>query len=156
MSDYTIEVIEVAEARPVRRALLHPTLPLDGVDYTGDSHPAALHIGAFRDGTLTGIASIHPQPMPGGRRTGAWRLRDIAVEHGHRGRGVGALLLERLLEHAQGHEGAVAWGRIRMPAFGFFERFGFSRSGGPIDDPEQGPQYMMWAEIQPLSRDWGI
>ena len=154
MSDYEIEVVEAAEARPLRRALLHPDLPLSAVDYPGDTHPSARHVGAFKDGVLVAIATIHPQPMPGATRTGAWRIRDLAVEHGHRGRGVGALLLERLLEHASHNEGIVAWATVRASAYGFFERYGFLRSGAPIGDPQEGPQYLMHATITPLHRSW--
>jgi len=156
VSDYEIEAIEAAEARPLRRALLYPNLPPTAVDYPGDTHPSAKHFGAFKDGLLVAIATIHPQPMPGATRTGAWRVRDIAVEHGHRGRGVGPLLLEHLLEHAFHHEGAVAWATVRAAAFGFFERFGFARAGAPIDDPQEGPQYLMHAAIRPLHRSWSI
>lgn len=154
MSDYEIDVIEAAEARPLRRALLYGDRPVTDADHPGDTHPSARHLGAFKDGVLVGTATIHPQPMPGATRMGAWRIRDIAVEHGHRGRGVGALLLERVLEHASHHEGAVAWATVRASAYGFFERYGFLRSGSPIDDPQEGPQYLMHATIRPLHRSW--
>jgi GNAT superfamily N-acetyltransferase len=156
MSDYDLETIQPAEARPLRRALLHPGLAPEAVDYPGDTHPSARHVGAFKDGVLIGIATIHPQPMPGATRTGAWRIRDIAIDHGHRGRGVGALLLERLLEHASQHEGVVVWATVRASAFGFFERCGFLRSGAPIDDPQEGPQYLMHAAVRPLHRSWAL
>lgn len=154
MSDYEIESIAAAEARPLRRALLYPGARPEAADHPGDTHPSALHLGAFKDGLLVGVATIHPQPMPGATRTGAWRVVDVAVEHGHRGRGVGALLLERLLEHAARHEGVVVWASVRVGAFGYFERCGFARSGPPLDDPAEGPQYLMHAAVRPLHRSW--
>lgn len=156
MSDYELQRIEAAEARPLRRALLHPSLPLAAVDYQADSHPSALHVGAFKDWVLVGIATVHPQPMPSAIRTGAWRIRDIAVEHGHRGRGVGAWMLERCLEHAATAEGQVAWCTARAGAYGFFERLGFKRAGAAIDDPEDGPHYLLYRELGPVSRSWAI
>ncbi|OFW65911.1 MAG: hypothetical protein A2Z12_07985 [Actinobacteria bacterium RBG_16_68_21] len=156
MSDYELQRIEPAEARPLRRALLHPALPLAAVDYEADSHPAALHIGAFKDGVLVGVATVHPQPMPSGTQTGAWRIRDIAVEHGHRGRGVGAWMLQRCLEHASATADQVAWCLARVGAYGFFERLGFHRAGGPINDPEEGPQYLLSVELGPVERSWAI
>ncbi len=156
MSDYELEEIPAAEARPLRRALLHPQADLDAVDYPGDDHPSALHMGVLRDGVLVAIGTAFPQPMPAGPRNGAWRLVDIAVEHGHRGRGIGAMLLERLVEHAQGHEGTTAWARTRTAAFGFFDHFGFKRAGDPIDDPDEGPQYLVYLTIPPLVRSWEL
>jgi len=156
VSDYEIQAIEAAEARPLRRALLHPSLPLAAVDYEADHHPAAFHVGAFKDGVLVGVASTHPQPMPGSHTMGAWRVRDVAVEHGHRGRGVGAWLLERCLAHTSTHQGTVVWCTARVGAFGFFERMGFARSGPPIEDPEEGPQYTMYADVPVLERSWKL
>ena len=147
MSDYELQRIEAAEARPLRRALLHPSLPLAAVDYQADSHPSALHVGAFKDWVLVGIATVHPQPMPSAIRTGAWRIRDIAVEHGHRGRGVGAWMLERCLEHAATAEGQVAWCTARAGAYGFFEHVGFRRRGQPFELPGGGPHYLVVAEF---------
>ncbi|MFH1104463.1 MAG: GNAT family N-acetyltransferase, partial [Actinomycetota bacterium] len=156
VSDYEIQKIEAAEARPLRRALLHPSLPAAAVDYEADTHPSAMHVGAFKDGVLVGIASVHPQPMPSATRTGAWRIRDVAVEHGHRGRGVGAWMLERCLEHASATGGRVAWCAARVGAYGFFERLGFRRAGPPIDDPQDGPQYLMYVDLGPVEKSWKL
>jgi len=156
VSDYEIQLIEPAEARPLRRALLHPALPPAAVDYEADTDPSARHIGAFKDGVLVGIATIHPQSMPSMTRTGAWRLRDIAVDHGHRGRGVGAWLVERCLEHASATGGSVAWCTARVGAYGFLEHLGFRRAGAPIDDAQDGPQYLMSAELGPVEKSWKL
>jgi GNAT superfamily N-acetyltransferase len=156
MSDYEFAAVEAAEVRPLRRALLHPSLPLDAVMTLNDTHHAARHIGAFKDGVLVAIGTIHPAPMPGGTPRNAWRLRDVAVEHGHRGKGLGALLVERLLEHANDNQGTVAWATVRKSAAGFFERCGFRRVDAPFVDPQEGPQYMMHTAIRPLTRPWGV
>jgi GNAT superfamily N-acetyltransferase len=156
VSDYEVKTIEPAEARPLRRALLHPVAPVEAVEYEADTHPSARHVGAFKDGVLVGIATIHPQPMPSGSGMGAWRLRDVAVEHGHRGRGVGAWLVERCLDHAAATGGTVAWCAARASAFGFFDHLGFRRVGGPIDDPDEGEQYLVYAELGPIDRDWKL
>lgn len=156
MSDYEIERIEPAEARPLRRALLYPTSPPGAVDYEADAHPSALHVGAFKDGVLIGIATVHPQPMPSATQAGDWRVRDVAVEHGHRGQGVGAWLLERCLEHASAGDGRVAWCTARVGAYGFFERLGFRRTGAPFEDPQGGPQYLMYTELGPVERSWAL
>jgi len=156
VSEYEVMAIEPAEARPLRRALLHPALPIEAVDYATDSHPSARHVGAFKDGVLVGIATIHPQPMPSGTRDGAWRLRDVAVEHGHRGRGIGAWMVERCLEHATAGGGSVAWCAARPAAVGFFDHLGFRRVGEPMDESDEGPEYVLSVELGPIDRDWRI
>ena len=68
--------------------------------WPGDEHPDTLHIGGYRRDNLVGIGTIIRQPMPGSAETEAWRVRGVAVDHGHRGYGLGAMLLHRLIEHA--------------------------------------------------------
>ena len=156
MSDYEFAAIEPPEVGPLRQALLHPEQPLDAMMSLSDTHHAARHIGVFKDGVLVAIATIHPQPMPGGTPHGAWRMRDVAVEHGHRGKGLGALLVERLLEHASDNQGTVAWATVRETAAGFFERCGFQKIDAPFVDPQEGPQYLMHTPIKPLQKSWEI
>ncbi|HEX5630699.1 MAG TPA: GNAT family N-acetyltransferase, partial [Acidimicrobiia bacterium] len=144
MPEPELERITAAEARPLRRGLLHPGLPLEAVDYPGDADAAAFHVGVLLEGLLIGIGTIHPAPVPGGDRTSSWRVRDIAIEHGHRGRGVGKMILGRLLEHAAGNEARIAWGAARLSAVGFFEHHGFAAFEAPWADPHEGEQRLLW------------
>lgn len=154
MSDYDLRTVADVDVHDLRQALMlrhgtaSPSIP-------GDDHPAALHVAAYRDEIQVAVASTHPEPMPDGYRTGAWRLHNIAVDHGHRGVGVGALLVERCLEHAAGHEARAAWCMAPAGAFGFFERYGFVRTGDPIAD-DAGPHYLLFAPLGPLRRSWSI
>lgn len=159
MSDYDIRTVGPGDLTVLRIALLHrPRTDAHASAYPilpGDEHPAAFHVAAYRDGTQVGIASIHPEPMPNGYRTGAWRIHDVAIDHGHRGRGVGAILVERCLEHAANNEARAAWCFAPAAAFGFFERYGFQRSGDPSDGPD-GPGYLLYVELGPLRRSWSL
>lgn len=153
--DYTVERVSAAEARPLRRALLHPGLPLDATDYPGDADDLALHVGSLLDGVLIAIGTIHPQPLPGDRAA-AWRVRDLAVEHGQRGQGLGAMLLGHLLEHAADRGGSTVWAAVRLGAVGFFERHGFSSFDAPWVDPNEGQQRLLMSAVRPLVRDWKL
>ena len=154
LSNYDIRIVAAVDVLELRAALLlrHRT---GSPSVAGDEHPTACHVAAHRDEMPVGIGSIHPEPMPDERRSGTWRLHGVAVDHGHRGMGVGALIVELCLEHAAGHDGRSAWCVAPAGAFGFFERYGFRRSGDPIDDRD-GPQYMLFAELGPLRRSWSI
>ena len=154
MSDYDIRIVPVADVLDLRTALLlrhHPGSP----SASGDDHTAAFHVAAYYDETQVAVGSIHPEPMPDGYKTDSWRIHDLAVDHGHRGVGVGAMLLERCLEHAVGFEARVVWCLAPAGAFGFFERYGFQRTGDPID-ASTGPQYLLFAQLGPLRRSWSI
>lgn len=154
MSEYEIRTIDAGSAIDLRTALLRGEVGPSGPE-AADRSEGALHVGGFRGETLLGVASLHPQAMPGSHQVGAWRLRAVAVEHGHRGRGLGALLVERCAEHVALQDAAVLWCYTPAGSFGFFERQGFARHGDPID-LDKAPFYLAYAEVAPLDRSWAL
>jgi N-acetylglutamate synthase-like GNAT family acetyltransferase len=156
VTSYEIRTVDVEAVADLRAALLDPKGMLHSTATTGDEHMSARHVAAFHGGSRVGVATIHPQGMPGGSTTDTWRLTGVAVEHGHRGAGVGALLVERCLEHAAEAGAKTVWCSAPAGAFGFFERLGFGRSGDPIDDPVVGPQYLLSQQVRPVRRDWAL
>ena len=96
MAEFEVRAVEADEVRELRRALLRPHQKVEELVYAGDDHPDALHVGGFRHGQMVGIASITPRPMPGHPERAAWQVRGMAVDHGHRGYGLGGRLLRRL------------------------------------------------------------
>lgn len=145
MPAFDLRPIDAAEALGLRRALLpgseaHP----------GDEHEDRRHVGVFKGEQLIGVGTAHPQPMPGGLHAGAWRIRGLAVEHGHRGRGLGTLLLQDLFDHATSLGGTLAWALVPPEAAGFFIRHRFD--GSAIDDRMR----LMSVAIRPTTRSWAI
>lgn len=148
MSEFEVRPITLEAAGPLRTALLRDE------DETRDERSAgALHLGGFRNGRLVGFASIAPQRAPGDPGPGAWRLRAIAVDHGHRGYGLGGLMLRRCLGHATAQGARIVWSRIPASAYGFFEHHGFERSGDPFEGPGRLPHYLVVADAEARSRE---
>ena len=156
MSEYTVRTIPVDDLVPLRVALVHRHEHDASASYPSDDHPGTLHLGGYLDDALVGIATTHPEAMPGGRRIGSWRVRDLAVDHGHRGRGLGGLLLDRSLEHVAASDGRVVWCRAPAGTFAFFKRRGFRRHGGPSIGRRGEPEYLLFAEVAPLDRPWDL
>ncbi|MBU1227476.1 MAG: GNAT family N-acetyltransferase [Actinobacteria bacterium] len=147
MSESEVRAIAAGDTYELRRALLRPHQRLNEMTWPADEHPDTLHAGAYRGERLVGIGTIHRQPMPGSAETEAWRIRGLAVEFGHRGYGLGAMLLGRLTEHATTCGGRMVWAHATAASFGFFEHYGFRRRGEPFELPESGPHYVVYAEI---------
>jgi GNAT superfamily N-acetyltransferase len=91
---------------------------------------------------------------PGGDTTLAelpsWRIRGMATRAGARGGGIGAAVLEALVDHVAGHGGGVLWCNARTPALSFYERKGFRRFGDVWADEETGPHVVMWRVVDPV------
>ena len=147
MSEYEVRVIAPSDTYELRRALLRPHQRLNEMTWPADEHPDSLHVGGYRGENQAGIGTIHRQAMPGVSEPEAWRVRAIAVDYGHRGYGLGATILNRLIEHAAVSGGRVVWANATAASFGFFEHHGFRRRGEPFELPEIGPHYVVFAEI---------
>jgi GNAT superfamily N-acetyltransferase len=73
----------------------------------------------------------------------AWRLRGMATLPEVRGQGYGGALLERCLRHALDRGGDLAWCTARVPAAGFYRRYGFVSVGDVFDVAPIGPHILM-------------
>jgi GNAT superfamily N-acetyltransferase len=132
---------DLGAVREMRHLLLRPHQRPDELVYEGDDAPDALHIGAFENDRLVGIASITREQPPGAGELGAWRLRGMATLPEVRGHGIGGELLEACVAHARSHGGSLVWCNGRVPARAFYERHGFEVVRGPFEIPETGPHY---------------
>lgn len=137
----TLEIrpADPADVREIRHLVLRPHQRPDELVYPGDDAPDALHLGAFEDGRLVGIATIARDPPPGTSDGAAWRVRGMATMPKVRGRGIGGELLDACVEHARVRGGTLVWCNGRVPARSFYERHGFEVVRGPFEIPDTGP-----------------
>jgi len=112
--------------------------------FEGDDAFDTLHAGAFNEEALVGIASVMREAPPwDDEASRAWRLRGMATLPEVRGQGYGGALLERCLAHAIEQGGGLAWCTSRIPAVGFYRRFGFETEGDVFEIPPIGPHVLM-------------
>jgi predicted cupin superfamily sugar epimerase/predicted GNAT family N-acyltransferase len=135
--------IAAAEVRVWRSAWLRPFQRPEELVYGGDDDPSALHLGAFQDGVLVGIASAAPGKLPGSAEARVWRLRGVAVHPELRGHGIGHQIIERCMAHALAHGGTRLWCHGRVSAEAFYRSLGFETTGEPFEVPGTGPHYVM-------------
>jgi GNAT superfamily N-acetyltransferase len=150
MSEFEVRPITADATRPLRAALLRGE-DEERSETAGGAE--ALHLGGFRNGRLVGFASVAPQRAPGDPGPAAWRIRAIAVDHGHRGYGLGGLMLRRCIGHAADRGARIVWSRIPATVYGFFERHGFERSGDPYEDAGRLPHYLVVADAETRRRE---
>lgn len=132
--------MSAAETAELRRRVLRGGRP---VALPGDEDPAVFHVGVYDGDHLLGTGNVRRQPAPWSPGVPAWRLRGMATEPDRRGEGVGAEVLEALLEHCQAEGGGELWCNARIPARSFYARAGFTEVGEEWDDPELGPHVRM-------------
>lgn len=143
MTPRELRPISAAETRPLRQRVLRPHQPSEALVYPGDDALDTLHVGAYVEGELIGVASLYREAPPGEVDPCAWRLRGMAVQRESQGGGHGRALLEACLAHARAHGGARVWCNARTTASAFYARLGFVVQGDAFDLPGIGPHHVM-------------
>lgn len=152
MTDFEVRPITAGETRQLRHQVLRPHQAPDELVYPGDEAAESLHVGAFADGRLVGVATVVPGPMPGIADEHAWQVRGMATLPEFRGQGAGSAMLGALVAHVAGRGGTAIWCNARTPAVRFYEKMGFAAKGGEFLIPVSGPHYMLWRAITPGSK----
>lgn len=143
-----IRPITAADTLPLRHAILRAGLPRETAIFPNDDAASSRHFGAFVDGALVGVATIHFSPLldqpdfdP------AYQVRGMATAPEMQGRGAGGALLEACAAAAREAGAQWLWCNARTPALGFYARYGFKTQGGVFDIPTAGPHVRM---LRPL------
>ena len=134
-----VRPLVAAETRPLRQRILRPGQAAHELVYPGDDDADSLHVGAFEQERLLGVASLlrqSPEAQP--PRGGDWRLRGMAVVPEARRRGVGAALLAACEEHARRHGGTRLWFNARVDAMAFYAALGYQAIGEAYELPGIG------------------
>ena len=142
MTEFTIRPITAAETLPLRHAILRPHLPIESLIYKGDDTLNSLHVGAFLNGELVGIASVSFEPFE--NEPNAWRLRGMATQERVRGLGAGRALVEACIAHVSAQNGRLLWCHGRTSAWGFYRAMGFEKYGAEFESSAgTGAHYVM-------------
>src|SRR4051812_35333296 len=101
---FRVAPVPAAETRPLRQRVLRPHQRPEDLVLAGDDDPDSGHFAAQDvDGEVIGTASVRREPPPWapGWAAGepAWRLRGMATAPEARGIGIGARLLDRVIDH---------------------------------------------------------
>lgn len=132
---------------PLRQSILRPDRSYEFSIYPADSIPTTLHLGAFLENELVGIASVYLESAPDNPKPNSWRLRDMGVVKGSRHRGCGRALLKSAIEYINSQRGSFFWCYARSTAIGFYQAHGFHLRDQAFELPGFGQRYFMWRDL---------
>ena len=114
---------------PLRREVLRDGRPDADVTFDFDADAESLHLAAYDDDEIVGVASLAPRPTP--KRPGkvAWQLRGMAVSPARQGSGVGKELVAAAVDRLAARGVEVIWADGRDTALGFYTRLGWVVEG---------------------------
>ncbi len=147
MKDIVVDRIPVESVYPLRQAILRPDKPFDFSIYPSDRETTTLHLGAFNEGQLVGIASLYHESPSEAADPGAWRLRDMGVLEPLRRQGYGRALLHACLAHIINSGDDLLWCNVRASAVPFYLAHDFQMREESFEMPGFGPRFFMWRKV---------
>ena len=143
-----IKFITATDVLPLRSLVLRDgKLPPADCFFENDDAEGAFHVGYFIAHELVCVASFHPvayQTYPGK----AYQLRGMATAPQHRGKGIGAQLVNFALTYLRGQQVNYVWCNARQVALSFYQSIGFEVVSAQFDVPGIGPHYAMYLKIR--------
>jgi GNAT superfamily N-acetyltransferase len=138
-----IRRVTIDRIRPLRHEILRPGRPFDTTLWDHDHDPDTLHLAAFQDDAITGIATLFPEAPPGEPCENTWRLRGMAVRETRQRGGIGRALCDAAAIAAREKGGQILWCNARSHARAFYERCGFTSHGPEFHIEGIGPHFQM-------------
>jgi predicted GNAT family N-acyltransferase len=143
---FTLTTVPAAEVIDLRHRVLRTGRPESEAHYDVDDQASTVHIAAIdADGTVIACATFFPEPFDSAP---AWRLRGMATDEAHRGRGLGSAVLRAGITHVASRQGRLLWCNARAPALSLYQRAGFVTVGEEFDVPGIGPHYRAVLQIE--------
>ena len=149
-SDIHIRVMTYLEVRPLRLEVLRAGMVNQTVEFDGDDEVTTVHLGAFdQDGNNVGVSTWMKRAFsPESDLTGL-QLRGMATAVHLQSQGIGGLLLDAGLKHAQKNGFDVIWANARDAALNFYNRHGYITIGeGFIETVTQLPHHKVVKYLQ--------
>ena len=139
-----VVTLPTADILDLRVRVLRKGTPFTHANYPEDSYADVVNFCIVRNdnpvATSTWFTKECPE-LPGAK---AVQLKGMAVDDELQGSGLGALLINRGLEHARSVGASLVWARARDSALYFYERRGFVvRGDGFMDEPTAMPHHIV-------------
>jgi GNAT superfamily N-acetyltransferase len=95
------------------------------------------------------VPAVLAGAVPSGADEEGWQLRAMATREDVRRQGIGASLVDRVVDHVAAHGGGVLWCNARLGAVALYRRAGFLEAGEVFELPAIGPHVVMGRRVAP-------
>ena len=140
-----IQKIDFKDTLELRKKVLRPNGRLEDCFFPGDQFESALHLGAFADDKIIGVATFYFEISKDLIETKLpYRLRGMAVDEEFQRHGVGRRILKYGEDELQDRGCDLLWFNAREKAFAFYLSMGFQLKGELFEISGIGPHKVMY------------
>lgn len=155
-----VEIVDPSRTFELRHRVLRPGRPLHET-IEGVMPLASVTFGLTEDDDprILATATVYPEDPPStctpllalaeGHRP--WRLRAVATEERRRREGLGALVLDAVIDHITEDAPALLWCNARLGAAAFYTDAGFSSTGPVFTVEHLGDHVVMYRALERAS-----
>ena len=118
-----IKKVSVEDILPIRHKVLWPDKPFEFVKVVGDEE--GIHFGLYENSILVTIISLFAEGK-------SLRFRKFATLTEYQNRGLGKLMILKVIDYAQENNFERLWCDARTDALKFYERVGFKKFSEPF------------------------
>jgi GNAT superfamily N-acetyltransferase len=138
MDKLRIDTTDLESVLTLRTQFLDPPRSREEALSPGDTARECVHFGAYLDGTLVGVCSVGPEPLPVLDHPPAWRMRGLVVLPQLRGSGIGTELIKHRLRHVAAQSNPLAWGFAKRRLIALYSSLGYCPTGYTYVHPVGG------------------
>lgn len=156
MGPIDIRHVSAEVVRPLRERILRPGADDEELQFPGDDHELALHVGVYSAAKLIGAGSIAPEvppyplqahmPEAAFEKGASFRLRGMAVDPEFQGNSIGHKILEELFAYMADVNARWMWCNARVSAVSFYEQNGFNIVEASFELPKIGLHRLAFIE----------
>jgi predicted GNAT family N-acyltransferase len=127
---------------PLRHEILRKGRPVETAYFEEDHLPTTRHFAFIEKNAPICCLTIVPKPY---KNTDAWQLRGMATAQNYQGKGIGAQLVNKVIETVQEKEPKpLIWCNARETAVGFYEKLGWKIDSERFVIEPIGPHFKMF------------
>lgn len=142
-----VKQIDAKDTHDLRHKILRPNQDIADCKYPGDEDDGSFHLGAYVDDKLVSVASFYIDRHNDIEDEFQYRLRGMATDVEHRGKGYSLALLQTAIPLIEKNNIHVLWCNARSGALGFYQKVGFNVMSDEFEIEGIGPHFVMSKRI---------
>lgn len=144
----SLDVISAKQTHLVRHPMLRKGRPLDSCVFEGDDLETSLHLGAFHNEQLVGVASAYSKNHSQLLGESSYQIRGVAVLAAFQGQQIGRTLMDGIEQHLYTRNTSLLWLNARTKAVPFYKALHYVPFGEAFDIPLIGQHYCYFKRLR--------
>ena len=147
ISSIIIRPISAQETHLVRHPMLRKNRPIEDCVFEGDDLETTIHIGAFHEFRLVGVASAFLQQHAQLKSKSSYQIRGVATVKEYHRFGIGKALMKEIEEQLTKKNAKLIWLNARINAVPFYRALHYTAHGEGFNIAQIGMHFCYFKRL---------